>query len=296
MIEVNGYVISENEFDMACMDLQRRARIQNLREQDVVAIANQLIDARLLLEEAGRNNVEIAETEIDQAIENIKQNFPSEEEFVAAMEKNGDTIEVLRGRVKDSMSLQKLINDKFVAEVTISDEDAEKYYLANQEKFVAPKQVKASHILFKPEAEEEAVKVRQLILDGADFVEMAKEYSECPSKQNGGDLGFFGKGMMVPEFETAAFAAEVGAITELVKTQFGYHIIKVEDLQEGGKQELAEVMEPLKGQMKSAAVNNNISKFAQTLRKSAKIAIDNAKVSARAAKQEESCGHEGCDC
>lgn len=86
-------------------------------------------------------------------------------------------------------------------------------------------EVRASHILVPTEQEARDLKAR--IENGEDFGAIAKANSQCPSGQSGGDLGFFGKGMMVPEFETAAFAAGVGEVTEPVKTQFGYHLIKV---------------------------------------------------------------------
>ena len=91
-----------------------------------------------------------------------------------------------------------------------------------------PSQVRASHILVDSEAE--ANRLLSQIRDGADFGELAAQHSSCPSGRKGGDLGFFGKGMMVPEFETAAFAMNKGQVSNTVKTQFGYHIIKVTDV------------------------------------------------------------------
>jgi peptidyl-prolyl cis-trans isomerase C len=85
--------------------------------------------------------------------------------------------------------------------------------------------VRASHILVKTEAQ--ATQVMKRIADGEDFAAVARRFSSCPSGKNGGDLGWFGKGQMVPEFETAAFENEVGKIVGPVKTQFGFHVIKV---------------------------------------------------------------------
>lgn len=86
-------------------------------------------------------------------------------------------------------------------------------------------EVRASHILVS--SEQEARDLKSRIVSGEDFAKVARENSQCPSGQSGGDLGFFGKGMMVPEFEQAAFASGVGQVSEPVKTQFGYHLIKV---------------------------------------------------------------------
>lgn len=87
------------------------------------------------------------------------------------------------------------------------------------------KQVKASHILVKTESE--ARKILEDLKKGADFAKLAKEKSQCPSKKRGGNLGWFGRGKMVPEFEKAAFSLKKGELSDIVKTQFGYHIIKV---------------------------------------------------------------------
>ena len=86
-------------------------------------------------------------------------------------------------------------------------------------------QVRASHILVK--TEDEANRILKRITDGEDFTAVAKRFSSCPSRKNGGDLGWFGKGVMAPEFEQAAFAADAVKVVGPVKTQFGYHVIKV---------------------------------------------------------------------
>lgn len=89
------------------------------------------------------------------------------------------------------------------------------------------KEVKASHILVK--TEDEAKRILEELKKGASFAKLAQEKSECPSKKKGGDLGWFGRGKMVPEFEKAAFALKKGELSGIVKTKFGYHIIKVTD-------------------------------------------------------------------
>jgi len=274
MIKINDYNITEKEFDFAIADYKNRAQVPELTRSEVQSIADQLIDAKLLLTKAKDDKIKVEDAEIDKALENIKGNYETEEAFTAALEGSGDNLEKLKDRIFDSLALQKFIEETFVQKVEVSDEDAEKYYTENKEKFVSEKKVHALHILFKPENLEGAKKVKQLLVDGADFAEMAKEYSECPSKDNGGDLGFFGKGQMVPEFEQASFEAEIDAISEPVKTQFGYHIIKVTEQSKAGNLEFDEVKDNLKNQIKTSVVNHNIQKLAKELRSTAKIEID----------------------
>lgn len=128
-------------------------------------------------------------------------------------------------RVKSNLLKQYSLS-KFINSVTVNEVEMKKFYNENKESFIEPESVKASHILVKDE--DTANKVISELEEGKKFEDVATEYSICPSKDKGGDLGFFSKGRMVPEFETAAFALDKGEITKTpVKSQFGYHIIKM---------------------------------------------------------------------
>ncbi|MDO4799166.1 MAG: peptidylprolyl isomerase [Bacillota bacterium] len=126
----------------------------------------------------------------------------------------------------------------------VSDEEVEHFYEDNQEMFLTKPEIRASHILVGNE--ETAKSLLEQIHGGSTFADVAKEHSSCPSKEVGGDLGFFGEGMMVPEFEQAAFALEVGQISEPVQTQFGYHLILKTDQKEGAQQTLDEVHQAIR--------------------------------------------------
>lgn len=123
-------------------------------------------------------------------------------------------------------AIQKLINS-----VSVTHEELEDYYKDHQAEFVSKESVRASHILVS--GEELAKDLSKRLSGGEDFAALAKEFSSCPSKEKGGDLGSFTKGQMVPEFEQAAFTLPIGKISEPVRTQFGYHIIKVTEKEEG---------------------------------------------------------------
>ena len=152
-------------------------------------------------------------------------------------------------KVLEKDLLTQLTINKVLSEVTVTDADALEYYNNNKESFVEQATVSAKHILV--EDEEKCAKIREEIQSGAcTFEEAAMKYSSCPSKEQGGSLGSFGKGMMVPEFEEAAFVLELGTVSEPVKTQFGYHLIKVEERTEGKTSEFEDV--------KSQIINNLI--------------------------------------
>jgi peptidyl-prolyl cis-trans isomerase D len=152
------------------------------------------------------------------------------------------------------------------SDITISEQDIERAYRDRSDQFSTPEQVRASHILLKTEGKDEAAvkkKADELAAKargGADFAKLAAEFSEDEgSAKQGGDLDYFGRGRMVPEFEKAAFGAEPGTITDPVKTQFGYHIIKVVDKKAGGTRPLSEVRQQLTDQLTNERAQQRIS-------------------------------------
>ncbi len=131
-----------------------------------------------------------------------------------------------------------------IERVTVDDSEAEAYFDAHPAQFQAGEQGKASHILV--DSEEEAKKAAEEIAAGKAFSDAAREYSTCPSKEKGGDLGYFGKGQMAPEFERAAFGAQAGETVGPVQTQFGYHLIRVEDKKQEEGVRFSDIKEQLK--------------------------------------------------
>ncbi|MGI6108232.1 MAG: peptidylprolyl isomerase [Eubacteriaceae bacterium] len=152
-------------------------------------------------------------------------------------------LEAKENKLEDTPEFKEILKDteekllksmsiaEFMKQIDVTDEEIQKFYDDNPKMFLAPESVRASHILVP--AEQQAKDIIGEIKEGKkSFEQAAKDYSTCPSKENGGDLSYFQKGRMVPQFEDAAFAMEPGQMTdEPVKTDFGYHIIKVTDKQ-----------------------------------------------------------------
>ena len=193
---VGGIAITDDEVTEFIAGLGQRGQNYNNPEGRKMVL-NQLIGNKLLLLEAKRNL------------------FEAEPAFKAQLQK-----------IKDNL-LASYAAEKAISTVSVSDKDAEDYYNANKEQFVTEESVNASHILV--DNEQKALEILADIKAGKiSFEDAAKEYSSCPSKNNGGNLGDFGKGQMVPEFDEAVFKMEIGEITDApVKTQFGYHLIKL---------------------------------------------------------------------
>lgn len=161
--------------------------------------------------------------------------------------------------------LTQLAVEDVLKAVEVTDKDVEDYYNANKDMFKMPEMVSARHILV--DTEDIAKEVEEKIKGGMPFEDAATEYSTCPSKAQGGNLGQFGKGQMVPEFEEAAFTLEIGTLSEPVKTQFGYHLIKVESKKEVEQKSLEEVKGMIQAQLLQEKQANEYMTFTEELKK-----------------------------
>ena len=128
-------------------------------------------------------------------------------------------------------------------EIKLKDEELKNYYEKNKNRYYQQEEINVSHILVK--TKKEANEIQKELKQGRDFAQLAREHSTCPSKNNGGNLGWFGHGKMVPEFDKAAFDLKKGEISDSVKTNFGYHIIRVEGIKNAGQMSFADVKEKL---------------------------------------------------
>lgn len=176
-------------------------------------------------------------------------------------------------RVGEQRAIKYLLldRDQVRQKITVPANDVQRYYNANIQQYQTPEQVRASHILLKTEGKDEAVvrKEAQAVLaqinGGADFAELARKVSDDTSKEQGGDLDFFARGRMVPEFETAAFAMAPGQTSDIVKSQFGFHIIRVTDKRAGSTRTLDEVRQQIQDQLQQEIADQQITTRAQQL-------------------------------
>jgi peptidyl-prolyl cis-trans isomerase C len=234
-------------------------------------ILNQLILQKLLVQKAVQLKITVDEELLAQQMESAKQMMPD----VA--------LDQLRQLLTDDLLARQVIEQEVVAKISVSDEEVQKFYDENPQQFTEPEQVQASHILVTVESDasqEEKDAAQQKIGDiltqvnaGGDFAELAKEHSDCPSKEQGGDLGFFARGQMVKPFEDAAFAMNEGAISEIVETQFGYHIIKVTGKKPENKMLFEDVQEQIEQSLLDQKTNTEINTWVTDLRANADVEI-----------------------
>ncbi|WP_419886961.1 peptidylprolyl isomerase [Neobacillus niacini] len=213
--KINGESISKDElYDV-------------MVEQYGAAAVEQLITDKIVAAEAKKEKITITDKELNAEVEKLKESYGGEDVFDQMLTANNTSLDALKEDLKSYLTLRKLL----VPRIEITEEELKTYFDENKDSLGVAEQVKASHILVEDEAT--AKEIKQKLTDGADFAKLAKEYStDEGTKENGGELGFFPKGTMVTEFEDVAFAMQVNEISEPVKTDYGYHIIKVEEKKE----------------------------------------------------------------
>lgn len=288
---VNGEEISKAKLEEAFDSAVKMAGIDpsTLSNSDKLAGYNKLLDDLVMdaILKKESEGIEVSDKEVDDEIAQIKANFPDEAQFEAKLQELGQTPEKLKTMIRDGLRQRKWIEEQIADETKVTDEDAKKFYDENAAQFNRPEQVAASHILFmvpedapadevkkKEEAAEAALAKAKETKTDEEFQALAKELSEEPgAKDTGGDLNYFSKEMMVPEFSDAAFSANVGDVVGPVKTQFGYHIIKVTGKKEAGQVPFDEVKDQLTPYLEQQKQQAAVGALVDKLRSNAKVDI-----------------------
>jgi len=211
-------------------------------EQNGEAALDTLITKNLINQEVDKEKITVSSKEIDAELQELVDSYGGEETFEQQLTASGLTQDDIKEDIEVNLKIEKLLEPQ----IEITEEEMQTYFDENKDSFAQTKQVKASHILV--EDEETAKEVQEKLDNGEDFAELAKEYStDTASAESGGDLGFFGEGSMVAEFEEAAFSMKVDEISDPVKSDYGYHIIKVTDTKEAAEANFEKSKEEIKG-------------------------------------------------
>jgi len=285
--EVNGTVVTVNELNSELAQAKRRMAQQGrpVQEADAGKLKNQILDRlieqQLLYEQSQKEDIKVSAKAVDEHMAKLKERFPSQQEFEKALKELNVNEADIKKKTRMGLAIQELITKDVASKITISDEESEAFYKSHPEFFKQPEQVKASHILIKSDAKDDQAKqdaakkkiedIQQKVKNGDDFAGLAKQYSEGPSAKQEGDLGFFGRGQMVKPFEDAAFSMKPGQVSEVVKTRFGYHLIKVTDQKAAGTLPYKDVKEKIQGYLKQQKVNTELETYINKLKEGAKI-------------------------
>jgi len=242
--KVGREIILRSDLDMRIQQLETAGILtQDISEYDIL---NQMIEAKIIIQKAKQEEYEVDEYEArnlaDKEIKRISAQFPSEIEFKKELKKQGLSVLDLKDyyvqMIIEQRLKEKIIQSEIKQKIHITEGEIEDYYNQHSDEIPARPamdQIGMIMITIKPseDTKENALieinKIKNSLDDGEDFAELAKTESDCPSANSGGDLGFFGSGMMVKPFEEAAFALQLGEVSEVVETSFGFHIIKLEE-------------------------------------------------------------------
>ena len=237
--DCNGDTIPKAEFEGAVRAVEQRAGgpIPAEKRAEVYrGVLDDLVAYRLLKQEVKQRSLTVTDADVDARIAAFKQQMGTEANFKAALQAQQITEAKLREDARTDLLVSKLLDQEVNQKLLVKPTDIAGFYEKNPDRFQQGETMRASHILVLVPAEstpqaraalrsraEAALKAAKA---GQDFGRLARQYSQDSSAQRGGDLGFFPKGQMVPAFDQAAFALAPGQVSDLVETQFGYHIIK----------------------------------------------------------------------
>ncbi|MDD4857073.1 MAG: peptidylprolyl isomerase [Candidatus Krumholzibacteria bacterium] len=288
VVKVNGTPITmqdvQRQEEMLVQQLQNYADSAqiagmkaNIRKQSVEYAIN-----RILLEDAIKKlDIKSDKKKIDEQMDYYRRNFVSDEAYKTDLAKRGLTVDQLRREIEVGTQAEELFSRRTANLKPLGEAEIKAFYDSNKGRFMQPERVRASHILItvdkndtdavRAQKRAEAKRILGDIKKGADFAEQARKYSGCPSKDKGGDLGYFERGSMVPEFENVAFTLKTGQLSDVVETKFGYHIIKVVDHEQPKETPFEQAKQNIEQYLTNQRKQQVVSGFLDSLRSASKI-------------------------
>ncbi|MEN6437990.1 MAG: peptidylprolyl isomerase [Syntrophobacter sp.] len=287
---VNGQPIPMTEYQQELSRFNRRLEMMGhgSDEEEATKMKGRVLDTMIgrevLRQQAAKLGLKATDAEVDAQLQTLKTRFGSEEEFKGALAKMNLTDQTIKEQFAADQVMRKLIDQEISSKITVTPAETKSFYDKNPEIFKSPEMIRASHILVKVDekasaedkakALEKIKDVQRKIKDGGDFAALAKEVSDDPgSKETGGDLDFFQRGQMVPAFENAAFALKPGEVSDIVETEYGYHLIKATDKKEAGVMSYEEIQPRIEQHLKNEAVSQQLTQYVDKLKSAAKVEI-----------------------
>jgi len=284
---VNGEAIERWEFDSAVRRIEARAGgpvPPDKRDEVLRGVLDQLVAYHLLAQESRARKIEIADADVEAQLGQIRGSYPTDQAFQQGMAAQGLTLDQVRKQARTNLLVQKVIDAEVASKIAVQDAEVSAFYQQNLERFKQGDSVHASHILIglpqsptveqRTQAKTKAQTVLKQVRGGGDFAALARaESTDQGSAPNGGDLGFFAKGQMTPAFEQAAFTTKPGAVSGVVETPFGFHIIKVHARRGPRTAPLTEVGGQIKNFLEQGQREQKLEQFVEQVKTKSKIEI-----------------------
>ena len=285
LARVNGEAVTRTDFDRLVknMELGTGPIPAGRRDEVLRGALDQLVTYTVMTQEAKARKIEVTDAEVDGRVKQMQSQFPSDAEFKKALAARNLSVDQLRADARMDMMIGKMLDAEVAGEAAATDAEAREFYDKNPDKFKQGESARASHILIKvePNADETVKKQAREKIDGIlkrvrageDFAALAREHSQDGSAAQGGDLGLFQRGQMVPAFDQAVFALEPGQVSDVVTTQFGHHVIKLAEKRGAStvpyEQVSPRILEYLSGQKKQQRADT----FVEQAKKKARIEV-----------------------
>ncbi|MGD2278603.1 MAG: peptidylprolyl isomerase [Candidatus Omnitrophota bacterium] len=285
IVIVNDEVITQREFDRAFLPVQQsfqarfkgeelKSRLEEVKGQ----LLEQLINSKLIVSLAKKQDIKIDEKELNEKIESVKSYYGTEDDFLLALSSKGTNLTEFEREIREQMLGQKLVEKEVSSKIVVTPAEIKDLYNKNKDRLVIPKRIKARSIMIRKGsgAEERAArdKINRVVRDlkkGRKFEKLASEESEGPYADNGGDMGYVSPGQMLPEIDEVLFSLDKGQVSDVVETSIGYHVFLVEEIEDSRVAELAEVSDYLREQLFRKKFEENLVKWIEEKRKNAYI-------------------------
>ena len=254
------------------------AQLESIRERMRAQVVDDFVNRTLIQNELDESGIAIEDAEVEAFIEQAREGLPPGFTLEEFLEQRGLSIDEMRRDVGFQLAAKKLLDNRLGDQLLVSDEEVQAFFDSEKDRMAQPESVRARHILLSVDADasdedraakrQEIESIREELLAGASFEDVAAEKSTCPSSSRGGDLGNFARGQMVPPFEEAAFSQEIGVVGDVVETRFGYHLIEVLERTEATEPDLEEareqIVEVLQNQRRAQAFQDYIQDLRAT--------------------------------
>ena len=287
LVIVNDEIITQGEVDRVLMPIyiqfknlysgqELTEKLEEVREN----VVTRMVQDKLLLSEAKKMEIEVTDKEVEARIDEIKKNFSSEEEFEDTLLKEDIALGALKNKHRERILIDKIIDLEIRRRVSVSPSEVVDFYETNREKFREPQKVKVKSILIKVNEErpdKQALKLARTISrrleEGGDFGLLAKEYSDGPYADSGGEMGWVRDGELMDKINVIVFSLNKNEMSEVLKTKLGYHILLVEEKEPPKIMELDQVKSKIEQVLMNQKMQEKLGRWVESLKKDAYIAF-----------------------
>ena len=245
-------------------------------------ILYQLIEDKLILQEAHKIGMPATDEEVAERLEQIKSQFSSSQEFKSALASQGLTVVDLKEKYREQLIKEKMVNREVRSRVSVTPIEIALFYEKNEDDFNLPAQVKVMTIMIRkseadPESNTDSLKkikmIELKIAEGEDFAKLAREYSQDPSAVDGGDMGYIGKGQMMKKIDEVIFSLQPGEISETIETPVGYHVFKIVEVKEAGAESFDEARMQIENYLFQEKAKERFDEWMTNLKENAYISV-----------------------